>query len=201
MTTNKTNQNLTKAPGQIRIIGGQWRGRFLQVPAAAAVRPTPNRVRETLFNWLAPVIRHSRCLDLFAGTGALGVEALSRGAQFVAFVDADKKLLNAIEQQLKVFQKTENISMLAQFYCWHVPQNKITELTPFSIVFLDPPFFQNLIEKVSVWLEEKNLLTPNGLIYLETESTLQPIPVPSNWQLIHCKRASQVQYCLFKRGN
>src|SRR3989338_6201010 len=131
-----------RKPNRLRIIAGTWRGRKLTFPDTPELRPSPDRVRETLFNWLAPVIEGARCLDLFAGSGALGFEALSRGAHCVTFVDTSSEVISHLHTTLQQLSTTAEILKLnatKPFTC----KNK-----PFDIVFLDPPFHQNLLEPV-----------------------------------------------------
>jgi 16S rRNA (guanine966-N2)-methyltransferase len=180
----------------VRIIGGQWRGRKLHFPAISGLRPTPDRVRETVFNWLAPVIHGAYCLDLFAGSGALGLEALSRGATHVTFIDQDREIVNYLKQQL-VLLKIER----ANVYYEKFPLIKNNFTKNFNIVFLDPPFNQNLITTCCQWLTENNLLAPNAYIYLETEAELKPLPIPDDWELIKSKIAGQVGYHLARYNN
>ncbi len=181
--------------GQVRIISGKWRGRKLHFPAVLGLRPTPDRVRETLFNWLAPVIVGANCLDLFAGSGALGLEALSRGAAHLTAIDQSAALVDYL-RQLIVTLKIENMTIhRAPIPSADLPI-PIKAKGPFDIVFLDPPFHQDLIAPCCEWLEQQKLLAPEALIYLETEATLNPLPIPSHWQLLHSKKAGQVSYHL-----
>jgi 16S rRNA (guanine966-N2)-methyltransferase len=182
--------------GKLRIIAGKWRGRKFSVPPLPDVRPTPNRVRETLFNWLAPVITDSRCLDLFTGSGALGLEALSRGASKVVFIDQSPIVVRHIQAQLQQLSvrnaivKKEN----ALAYLSHPPSK------PFDIIFLDPPFNQNLIQPCCEFLEKKIWLYPSAYIYLETEAELDlSLLLPENWELLRSKKAGQVGYHLARR--
>jgi 16S rRNA (guanine966-N2)-methyltransferase len=179
---------------QVRIIGGRWRGRRLHFPPLEGLRPTPDRVRETLFNWLAPVIEGARCLDLFAGSGALGIEALSRGAAKVVFVE---------RHPLAVRKLRENLALLG---IDSVPVVKADALTwlkgrsqPFDIVLLDPPFGGNLLEPVCAVLEQGGWLATQARIYLETEKAPQNPELPQNWTIIRDKTAGQVSYRLAVR--
>ncbi len=182
------------AQGIIRIIGGQWRGRKLKVPDVLNLRPTPDRVRETLFNWLAPYIVGSRCLDLFAGSGALGFEALSRGASHVVMVDDSPVVTQLLQEELKIF-KAEN----AEIYRAKVPLQLKAPSQPFNIVFLDPPYNENLLLPSCLYLEKENFLAPEAYIYLEARETLDEEMLPANWQILKSKRAGQVAYHLIKR--
>jgi 16S rRNA (guanine966-N2)-methyltransferase len=185
--------NLMKQ-GQIRIIGGEWRGRKLKVPDVADLRPTPDRVRETLFNWLAPVIAGANCLDLFAGSGALGFEALSRGAAQVVMVDFSAEVVSLLQQE-KEMLKAEHI----EIYCAKVPEQLKLPAKPFDIVFLDPPYQQNSLLSCCFYLEEKAFLADNAYIYLEAKNVLSETDLPANWQIIKSKVAGQVAYHLAQR--
>ncbi|MFK7976012.1 MAG: 16S rRNA (guanine(966)-N(2))-methyltransferase RsmD [Halioglobus sp.] len=178
---------------QLRIIGGQWRGRKLFFTAAPGLRPTPDRVRETLFNWLAPDIAGAQCLDLFAGSGALGLEALSRGAAHCTFVDTSNEVIKTIDQQLF----TLDASNLATCTALSAEQFLHSVERPFDIVFLDPPFQKGFIEPIAALLEERRLIEANAIIYTETHAS-EPAPsLPSRWQPYRDKRAGDVQYRLF----
>jgi 16S rRNA (guanine966-N2)-methyltransferase len=181
--------------GKVRIIGGEWRGRKLTVPDKQGLRPTPDRVRETVFNWLNWQIAASRCLDLFAGSGALGVEAASRGAKQVVLVEKDKEIAIGLRQQLAVFaaQKVEVIQADAIHWL------KSTPATPFDIVFLDPPFQQNLLAPVCAALEQYGWLSKQAFIYLEAERELTTLVLPENWEIYKQQRAGQVAYHLALR--
>jgi len=184
------------AQGIIRIIGGQWRGRKLKVPDVLHLRPTPDRVRETLFNWLAPCIAGSRCLDLFAGSGALGFEALSRGASHVVMVDDSPIVTKLLQEELQIF-KANN----AEIYRARVPIQLKAPTQPFNIVFLDPPFNENLLLPSCFYLAEQGFLAPDAYIYLEARETLDETMLPANWKIVKSKRAGQVGYHLVKVAN
>lgn len=183
-------------PGQIRIIGGLWRGRKLKVPDLPGVRPTPDRVRETLFNWLQPVIQGARCLDLFAGSGALGFEALSRGASFVEMVDHSGPVVKLLREEAQLL-KADNINIYAAI----VPQQLKVPAEPFDVVFLDPPFQEDLLGPCCAFLEEKDFLADGAYIYLESAHPLTEQTLPANWQLIKSKKAGHVAYHLALRSN
>lgn len=180
--------------GQVRIIAGQWRGRLLTVPEVKDLRPTPNRVRETLFNWLAPYIVNARCLDLFAGSGALGFEALSRGAAFVEMVDTDPRVIDLLQSQLMSFKATNARVVQAQ-----VPAGLKSPENKFTIIFLDPPFSEDLLFPTCEYLESHGFLADNALIYLEAKNTIKDNDLPSNWRIIKSKQAGQVSYHLAQR--
>lgn len=176
---------------KIRIIAGKWRGRMLNFPDISGLRPTPNRVRETLFNWLSPYIYEARCLDLFAGSGALGFEALSRGASEVTLVDHHPAIIAALKEN-QALLNAEEVTVVKL----EIPSSFTA--TPFNIIFLDPPFGKNFIEPCCTWLESQNLLADNALIYIEAEKTLKSLPTPSHWELLKSKTAGQVSYHLFR---
>jgi 16S rRNA (guanine966-N2)-methyltransferase len=188
------NNALQKNAGQLRIIGGEWRGRKIRFPGVAGLRPTPDRVRETLFNWLAPVIGGSRCLDLFAGSGALGLEALSRGAAAVAFVERDR---NAAQQL------SETAAALAQGRAT-VHQADVTTwlagpATPFDIVFVDPPYDSGLLPAAMQLLETGGWLAADAFIYLEAPARAGKPAMPTFWSLHRSGRAGAVGYHLARR--
>ncbi len=174
----------------IRIIGGKWRSRMIAVPDVTAVRPTPNRVRETLFNWLMADVQDAVCLDAFAGSGALGFEALSRGAKSVTFVDSNKEVVKQLKETAKQLATSHAEFLLANF---------ITEFKSkqqYKIVFLDPPFHQNLIMPCLTLLLEQKLLAVNALIYLEAEAELGEFSLPTGLMLKKYNVAGEVGYYL-----
>jgi 16S rRNA (guanine966-N2)-methyltransferase len=157
------------------------------------LRPTPDRVRETLFNWLAPVIEGARCLDLFAGTGALCLEALSRGAAEVVMVERAAHVAAQLRRNLATLEAhgATVIETDAMAYLQRVPE-------AFDIVFLDPPFASTLIESCAAALARGGWLVPAGLVYVEAPAAMQPLPVPSTWEATRSKRAGQVGYHLLR---
>jgi 16S rRNA (guanine966-N2)-methyltransferase len=181
-------------PGFVRIIAGKWRGRRLSVPDVKDLRPTPDRVRETLFNWLSPLIVDKYCLDLFAGSGALGFEALSRGAAFVEMVDQSREVVTKLQEQLTAFG-AEN----ARIYCGNVPQQLHKSARPFDIVFMDPPYQENLLLPCCHYLEDQGFLADTAYIYLEAPEVISDNELPAHWTLIKQQRAGQVVYHLAKR--
>jgi len=178
-------------PGKIRIIGGQWRGRKLPVLTQEGLRPTPDRVRETLFNWLMPVIDGARCLDLSAGTGALCFEALSRGAAEVIMVER----ASSVAEQLR-----RNIATLAASGAEVVQADAIEYLNrasePFDVIFLDPPFASDLIARCAAMIAQRGWLKPRGFVYIEAPATMMPLPLPVVWEIWRSGRAGQVGYHL-----
>jgi 16S rRNA (guanine966-N2)-methyltransferase len=181
----------SKLTQQIRIIGGKWRSRRINFPALAEIRPTSDRVRETLFNWLSPVITEAYCLDLFAGSGALGFEALSRGAAHVVMVDKSPVViehLRAIGEKLQAKQFT--------LYQGKVPEGVFLPPQIFDIVFLDPPFHHNLIHPSIEWLRKQNLINLHTLIYIEVAAPPVNFIMPEGLKVIKSGKTSQVAYYL-----
>ncbi|MFZ1828365.1 MAG: 16S rRNA (guanine(966)-N(2))-methyltransferase RsmD [Candidatus Competibacteraceae bacterium] len=183
-----------RPPKPLRVIGGQWRSRRLEFPDLPGLRPTPDRVRETLFNWLAPVLPGARCLDLFAGSGALGIEALSRGAAETVFVEHHPLAIRALRENLAWLRAEGARVEAAEALTWLRQPG-----TPFEIVFLDPPFGAGLLEPACVQLEQGGRLAATAWIYLEAEAH-QPAPVlPAHWTLCREKTAGTVAYRLVNR--
>ena len=179
----------------LRIIGGRWRSRRLYFPALQGLRPTPDRVRETLFNWLAPLINGARCLDLFAGSGALGIEALSRGANEVVFVEQHPAAIRQLRENLAILGAREVQVVQTDALNW------LQETaTPFDIVLLDPPFNQNLLMPVCTALAQNGWLSSGARIYLEAERSLQYLALPTNWEIIRENSAGRISYGLCVSG-
>lgn len=185
------------ASGELRIIGGSWRGRKLRFPALPGLRPSPDRVRETLFNWLAPTLPGANCLDLFAGSGALGLEALSRGAAGCWFVDSAGAACRGIEAHLALLRAESGRVVNADSTRWL--EGRPDTIPVFDVVFLDPPFRQGLLDDCCERLERGGWLADGALIYLEagTDETLPALP--AHWLPHRDKRAGQVAYRLFRR--
>jgi 16S rRNA (guanine966-N2)-methyltransferase len=182
-----------KPQNQLRIIAGRWRGRRLRFAPVPGLRPTPDRVRETLFNWLGPVIAGARCLDLFAGSGALGLEAASRGAGEVVLVDSHASVVDTLRQQLQQLDagQVRLVQADAAVYLRGGGQ-------PFDIVFLDPPFGEGLLEGIMQQLEEGGWLSADAWVYLEAERG-HVYELPPNWAVHRSKTAGQVAYSLVQR--
>ena len=165
---------------KLKIIGGDWRSRSITFNDAPGLRPTPARVRETVFNWLRNDILASRCLDLYAGSGALSFEAASRGAKSVVQVENNPLACRALKEngvtlratQIKIVQ-SETFRYLAG------------DAYEFDVVFIDPPFGQNLAVQTCQWLEDKGWLSAHAKIYVEAESTLKLEGIPQNWRLLN----------------
>lgn len=181
--------------GKIRIIAGRWRGRRLEVADKSGLRPTSDRIRETLFSWLSPLLQGARCLDLYAGTGALGFEAASRGAGAVTLVEKDRDLVSKLDQHV--------ISLAAQAVVHTVHADAMTWLhrvqTAYDIVFLDPPFGGDSLDAVPQILETGLWLSAEATIYLEMPTDRRADQLPANWQVVREKTAGRVRFCLARR--
>jgi len=199
-------KNKTSKSNQLRIIGGMYRSRKLTFPTIPGLRPTGDRIRETLFNWLAPHVFGSRCLDLFAGSGALGIEALSRGASHVTFIDNSALACESIRNHLHLLDPELIPSGKARVVChnsllWLTEPHQ-SERSLFDIVFLDPPFTENLGGACAEVLEQSAALTPECLIYVEEalhKATGESFVIPASWLLVKNKQAGNVRYQLFNR--
>lgn len=178
----------------VRIIGGQWRGRKLSFPDLADLRPTPDRVRETLFNWLQPYIGGARCLDAFAGSGVLGFEAASRGAESVELLELDAAAIKSLRSNQQLL-KAANCQVFAKEALAFIANTSQT----YDVVFLDPPYRANLWHDITHLLEKQNCLLPHSVVYLECPAKGELPDVPENWTLIKDKSAGEVRYCLFAR--
>ena len=179
--------------GSIRIIAGLHRGRKLPVLMSEGLRPTTDRVKETVFNWLMPFIQDSNCLDCFAGSGGLGFEALSRGASHVSLIELNKAAARQLKENQQLL-KTDNISIINSDAISFIKSNT----QKFDVVFLDPPFRKGFIEQTTQLLNE-NSLADNALIYIEMESEHNDQQLPLNWKLLKEKVAGQVIYRLYQK--
>lgn len=188
-----TKHNKAKPAGSLRIIAGKWRGRKLAVLDLAGLRPTSDRIRETVFNWLQPHLGAAVCLDLYAGTGALGLEAASRGASKVSLVELDAKAA----QQLRA-----HCQLLSAELCHVHNQSAIEFLNQnqqqYDIVFIDPPYQHDCWTEIARQLVQSQSLVDKALIYLEYPARMTKPNLPVQWQLIKEKKAGAVNYCLFQ---
>ena len=183
-------------PGRLRIVAGKWRSRLLQIIDEPELRPTSERIRETLFNWLRPVTEGARCLDLFAGTGALGIEALSRGAAHIVFVEKSAKLAAAIRKNLDDLDAT-NTDVVQRDAIDYL---RSADPQPFDIVFLDPPFGSEMLAEACQMLQENGWLAAKANIYLERGKDRDRPALPEDWALTHEKVAGKVSYSLASTG-
>jgi 16S rRNA (guanine966-N2)-methyltransferase len=178
----------------LRIVGGRHRGRKLRFPTGVEIRPTPDRVRETLFNWLQTRIADARVLDLFAGSGALGLEALSRGAAHVTFVEHDRRAAGAIEILLKEWQEPAGAVACTDALAWLARPH---DGAPYDVVFLDPPYDAAVLAATATGLVTHGRLAPDARIYVERRAR-DPLPaLPSGWREQRSGRAGEVGYHLF----
>jgi len=181
----------------LRIIGGRWRRRLLDFPDVPGLRPTHDRLREVLFNWLDPYIQGACCLDLFAGSGALGFEALSRGAKYVSFVDSHSEVVRYINKNARSLDARPEEFEVLQGSCPN--QDLMLSSSPYQIVFLDPPFKIADLPKIISWLDSKNYLTKDTLIYVEMERENVPATFPG-WKLIKEGHTKSIIYYLLQKG-
>lgn len=181
--------------GQLRIIAGQWRSRQFSFPMAHGLRPTPNRVRETLFNWLAPYVEASKVLDPFAGSGALFLEALSRGAGSALALDLNPAAVTSLRGHLATL-RCDNGQVLQSDALAYLQSQPAT---PFDLVFLDPPFSQDLLLPACTLLEERGWLAADAWVYTESEQPPSSLGMPGNWRLHREQKAGQVHYALWER--
>ena len=181
------NQNL-------RIIGGEWRGRRIRFPGEGGIRPTPDRVRETLFNWLMARVPGSRCLDLFAGSGALGLEALSRGAAHATFIERERRNVASLRETTALLAPGRSTVIEADALAWLAgpPQS-------FDIVFLDPPFAAGVLVEATCLLEARGWLAADAYIYMEMPAKAVVPALPGGWESHRSGRAGAVGYHLARR--
>ena len=173
---------------KVRVIGGKWRGRVISFPNNIALRPTPNRVRETVFNWLGQEMSGKVCLDLFAGSGAMGIEAASRGSEYVVMVESDRKVYSVLQSGLQKLE-SDRIELLMIDALNFIKSDQRL----FDVIFLDPPYQLGLLPKLLELLPSH--LTQNGLIYLEAGNFFEP---NENWSVWRRSQAGRVHYQLLK---
>lgn len=188
--------NVHNGVGQLRIIGGEWGSRKLSFPDVVGLRPTPDRVRETLFNWLAPYIEGARVLDPFAGSGALYLEALSRGASMGLALDTNSMAISSLREHLGTLRCTVGRTATGDA----LPHLETQPAEQFDVVFLDPPFHQDLLMPACTLLEERNWLADSAWIYTESETAPSTLGMPANWRLHREKKAGQVHYAVWERS-
>ena len=180
--------------GRLRIIAGAWRSRRLAFPGRDDLRPTPDRVRETLFNWLQADVAGSRCLDMFAGSGALGFEAASRGAGQVVMIEQDGEAAAALRRNIDLLG-AGNIELVTGDALHWLERNRRS----FDIVFLDPPFGSGVISRCCELLERGQSLSEHAKIYVEHAAGGAGFAVPAAWECLKAKTAGQVAYKLYRR--
>lgn len=178
--------------GRLRIVAGKWRRRLLPVVDAKGLRPTPDRVRETLFNWLQPVIDGARCLDLCAGTGVLGFEALSRGARSATFIDNSPRVVQALRDAAAMLGAADAVIEQADASAWL--KRRMSET--FHIVFIDPPYGADMQAELCRLLDRNGWLAPAARIYVEQDRREPDLSFPDGWQVLKQGTAGTVRYCL-----
>ena len=183
--------------GGLRIIAGHWRRRRLDVAAARGARPTPDRVRETLFNWLTEELAGARCLDLYAGSGALGLEALSRGAERALFVESDARMARALRDVLSRWGAGGASAQVREASALRWLSGEGDRNEAFDLVFMDPPFGKPPLARCCAALEASGRLADEAWIYAEGDSP--PEPAPPNWRLHRSGQAGMVHYRLYRR--
>ena len=193
-TQDKSKKTMTD--GFIRLISGQWKGKKLPVKDKQGLRPTTDRTKETLFNWLMHDVRDANCLDCFSGSGSLGFEALSRYAKFCTFLELDKQVAAQLQTNINTL-KIDNAQVIQGDSLQYL--SKLAPLQ-YDIVFIDPPFNQGLAQPCIEQLEAQGHLSENSLIYIEVENTLTAYITPDNWSLLKEKTSGQVRYQLYRRG-
>lgn len=194
--SNSSKKPVHNGVNQLRIIGGEWRSRKLSFPDAPGLRPTPDRVRETLFNWLAPYVPGAKVLDPFTGSGALFLEALSRGAAMGQALDASSLAVSSLKEHLGTLRCTTGQVQTADALRYLETQPAIA----YDLVFLDPPFNQNLLPAVCTLLEERQWLAEDAWVYTESESAPSTLGLPENWRLHREQKSGRVYYSLWQRS-
>ena len=185
---------LRRPRNELRIIGGKWRGRRIRFAPVEGLRPSPDRVRETLFNWLREAVPGSRCLDLFAGSGALGLEALSRGANRAVFIERDPQAVRELQANLEMLDAAAaDVRREDALRFLHGPASS------FDVVFLDPPFASNYLAEVCRLLDARGWLAPGAHIYIERPAREALDDLPKGWTVLRSKRAGEVGYHLAQR--
>ena len=187
--------HMPKKQATTRIIGGSLRGSKLPFKENRSIRPTEGKTKETLFNWLLNDLEGKTCLGMFAGTGSLGIEALSRGAKEVVFVEKQKKLADSLKTNLKRLQVYSS-SQVLNANAFSIDFDNLPY--KFDILFIDPPFRENLIQRSLDFVKSSNLLTPKALIYLECETELELVELTRDLNLLKESKGGQTQYCLYE---
>ena len=179
-------------PGRLRIVAGNWRSRLLEIADVPGLRPTSARIRETLFNWLTPTIHGTRCLDLYAGTGALGLEALSRGAAETVFVEKSRTAVATLEKNIQTLGATTAIVHSGDALRYLRGEHR----GQFDIVFLDPPFAADMLGELCRLLDKASVLARGAQVYIEEDRSRPEVALPDGWQVAKSKQAGNVRYSL-----
>lgn len=176
----------------LRIISGKWKSRKINFSGSTEqLRPTSDRTKENLFNWIQYEIQNSRCLDLFSGSGNLGIESLSRGANSCTFIEKDKRAYQKIKKNLDILE-ANNVSVYNIDAFNYIKKNKMT----YDFIFLDPPFGKNIISKILNQLQLNKIISVRTKVYIEVEKNFNIEPIKKNWKIIKYKTTSEVQYAL-----
>lgn len=194
----KSNEKSRKSikGGFIRLISGKWRGKKLPVKDIEGLRPTTDRTKETLFNWLMHDINDATCLDCFSGSGSLGFEALSRFAKKVTLLEKDKSVSKQLRENLATLN-VNNASVIEGDSISYLNRDATEQ---YNIVFIDPPFNKNLVQPCCDALQSNGYLAPEALIYIEREIDLMALNIPNSWALLKEKSTGQVTYQLYRKG-
>jgi len=179
---------------KVRIISGKWKGRKIEFPSDV-VRPTGDRIRETVFNWLQPYIHEATCLDLFAGSGALGFESLSRGAKKIILVDQSKEVIQSLKENAEKLN-AENFKIISATTPSENLTKQLSEYS-FDIIFIDPPFRKGLLKETVEWISENISLAKDVVIYIESERNFKIDFMPKHFECLKVKKAGSVQYSLY----
>ena len=192
----KRNAENKSQPGRLRIVAGNWRSRVLEIADVPGLRPTSARIRETVFNWLAPRLAGARCLDLFAGTGALGLEALSRGAEHCTLVEKSATAATTLRQNVGLLKASgaEVVEMDALKFLQQSDSDQ------FDLVFLDPPFAADLSSDLCRLLDAGSMLADGARVYIEEDRSKPAVELPKHWQVLKIKKAGNVRYSLVAAG-
>lgn len=188
---------MKRRSSNVRIIAGKFKGSKIPFKASRFIRPTTNKTKETIFSWLVNDIKGSKCLDMFAGTGSLGIEAISRGADFVFFAEKNRKMCEELYKtviKLKIKHKSEILAVDSMRFPF---EKKITK--PLDIVFVDPPFRLNLLKKSLDLIEQKNLISNKTVVCCEIEKEREHQEIVSGWDMIKSKVSGQSRFCLLKK--
>lgn len=183
--------------GEVRIIGGIWRRRRLKVPNVRGLRPSPDAVRETLFNWIQSDLPGARCVDLFAGSGALGFEAASRGADSVVLVESNAVAARQLNENCRILDAEDRV----QVFHGNVDRFLNSNQAKFDLIFMDPPFHEGLLDATCRLLKDSFPFSENALLYLESPSTNGPLPIPAAWHIIRQQDRGAVRSTLIKPLN